>query len=150
MPADLIPPLVPAYLIGSVPFAVTCPRGGTDLRRIGSGNLAPRIFACPAKAGIVVAALTSPPRGVVLAGDGGERVLAAAAAVVGHVSSVCLASEAARASRRRGFRPHAGCGRAGVRRVVTTVWITRYVSLRIDAGVRRRYRCARSRQFRRS
>ena len=39
MRADVILPIVLAYLIGSVPFAVILSRRrGTDLRRIGSGN----------------------------------------------------------------------------------------------------------------
>lgn len=138
----MIPVVIAAYLIGSVPFALLMARrlGTTDPRRMGSGNLGAanvlRVFGV--KAGVLVAALdmTKGAATVLLAQrfGGGVVVPAAAglAAIVGHAYPVWLR-----------FRGGKGVAAAcGVFSVLTplavppalaiflvAVWTTGYVSL---------------------
>jgi glycerol-3-phosphate acyltransferase PlsY len=92
--------VVAAYLLGSIPFALIAARrwGGTDLRRVGSGNLGATnvMRASGFRAGALVAALdmAKGAASVMLAqrlsvNDAGPA-MAAVAAVVGHVYPVWL------------------------------------------------------------
>jgi glycerol-3-phosphate acyltransferase PlsY len=138
----MIPSVIVAYLIGSVPFALLLTRrwGAADLRRIGSGNLgaANVLRASGVKAGVLVAVLdiTKGAASVMLAERFGGHTAAPAAAgvaaIVGHIYPVWLR-----------FRGGKGVATAcGVFSVLTplavppalgifavTVWITRYISL---------------------
>ena len=138
----MIPVVIVAYLIGSVPFALLLARhwGAADLRRIGSGNLgaANVLRASGVKAGVLVALLdiTKGAVSVMLAERFGSSAAAPAAAglaaIVGHIYPVWLK-----------FRGGKGVATAcGVFWVLTplavppalgifgvTVWITKYISL---------------------
>jgi glycerol-3-phosphate acyltransferase PlsY len=92
--------VVAGYLLGSIPFALLAARrwGGTDLRRVGSGNLGATnvMRASGLRAGALVAALdmAKGAASVLLAqrltsSDTGPA-MAAVAAVVGHVYPVWL------------------------------------------------------------
>lgn len=138
----MIPSVIIAYLIGSVPFALLLARrwGAVDLRRIGSGNLgaANVLRASGVKAGVLVAVLdmTKGAASVMLAerfgGHSAAPAAAGVAAIVGHIYPVWLR-----------FRGGKGVATAcGVFAVLTplavppalgifavAVWITRYISL---------------------
>jgi glycerol-3-phosphate acyltransferase PlsY len=131
-----------AYLLGSVPFALLLARrwGGSDLRRVGSGNLgaANVLRASGLTAGILVAVLDilKGALSVVLAerlsGSAAAPAAAGFAAIVGHVYPVWLK-----------FRGGKGVATAcGVFSVLTplaippalaifaaAVWATKYISL---------------------
>ena len=130
-----------AYCIGSIPFAlILARRWGTDLRRVGSGNLgaANVMRASGVTAGVLVAALdmAKGAASVWLAarvGDGADLPAAAGlAAIIGHIYPVWLR-----------FRGGKGVATAcGVFAVLTpvavppvlaifaaVVWLTEYVSL---------------------
>ena len=133
--------IITAYLIGSIPFALlVARRRGTDLRRVGSGNLgaANVMRASGVSAGAMVAALdmAKGAASVWLAarvGDGAELPAAAGvAAIIGHIYPIWLR-----------FRGGKGVATAcGVFAVLTplaipvalvifaaTVWWTKYISL---------------------
>jgi glycerol-3-phosphate acyltransferase PlsY len=138
----MIPIVIVAYLIGSVPFALFLARrwGAADLHRIGSGNLgaANVLRASGVKAGVLVAVLdiTKGAVSVMLAQRFADQAAAPAAAglaaIVGHIYPVWLR-----------FRGGKGVATAcGVFSVLTpfaippalgifavTVWVTKYVSL---------------------
>jgi acyl phosphate:glycerol-3-phosphate acyltransferase len=138
----MIPIVIGAYLIGSVPFALLLARrwGGADLRRIGSGNLgaANVLRASGVKAGVLVAVLdiTKGAVSVMLAQRFADHAAAPAAAglaaIVGHIYPVWLR-----------FRGGKGVATAcGVFSVLTpfaippalgifvvAVWLTKYISL---------------------
>jgi glycerol-3-phosphate acyltransferase PlsY len=138
----MIPIVIVAYLIGSVPFALILARrwGAVDLRRIGSGNLgaANVARASGVKAGVLVAVLdiTKGAVSVMLAERFGDHAAAPAAAglaaIAGHIYPVWLR-----------FRGGKGVATAcGVFSVLTpfaippalgifavTVWLTKYISL---------------------
>src|SRR6185295_8555489 len=84
--STMIPVVIAAYLIGSVPFALLLARrwGAADLRRIGSGNLgaANVLRASGVKAGVLVALLdiTKGAVSVMLAERFGGNAAAPAAA----------------------------------------------------------------------
>ena len=92
--------VVAGYLLGSIPFALLAARrwGGTDLRRVGSGNLGATnvMRASGVAAGALVAALdmAKGAASVMLAqrfsGTDAGPAMAAVAAVVGHVYPVWL------------------------------------------------------------
>lgn len=92
--------VVAGYLLGSIPFALLAARrwGGTDLRRVGSGNLGATnvMRASGLRAGALVAALdmAKGAASVLLAqrltGSDTGPAIAAVAAVVGHVYPVWL------------------------------------------------------------
>jgi glycerol-3-phosphate acyltransferase PlsY len=131
-----------AYLVGSVPFALLLARrwGTTDLRRLGSGNLgaANVLRSTGVTPGVLVAALDigKGVASVILAAHlTGAPVAPAAAglaAIIGHVYPVWL-----------GFRGGKGvataCGvfavlapaaaLSGLGIFVTSVWLTKYVSV---------------------
>ena len=112
----MIPVVLAAYLIGSVPFALLLARrsGAADLRRAGSGNLGAanvlRVFGV--KAGVLVAVLdvTKGAVSVLLAerfgGNAAAPAAAGLAAIVGHIYTCGCGSGAARAR-----RPPAVCSR---------------------------------------
>jgi len=138
----MIPIVIVAYLIGSVPFALLLARrwGGADLRRVGSGNLgaANVLRASGVKAGVLVAVLdiTKGAVSVMLAQRFADHAAAPAAAglaaIVGHIYPVWLR-----------FRGGKGVATAcGVFSVLTpfaippalgifvvAVWLTKYISL---------------------
>ncbi|HVH25647.1 MAG TPA: glycerol-3-phosphate 1-O-acyltransferase PlsY [Vicinamibacterales bacterium] len=134
--------ILAAYGIGSMPFAWLLARrfGATDLRRIGSGNVgAANVFrASGATAGVLVAVLdvAKGAASVVLAdrlGAGpGTAAAAGMAAIVGHIYPVWLHF-------RGGKGVATACGVFAVLTpaamapalavFVTTVWLTKYVSL---------------------
>ena len=138
----MIPIVIVAYLIGSVPFALLLARrwGAADLRRIGSGNLgaANVLRASGVKAGVLVAILdiTKGAVSVMLAQRFADHAAAPAAAglaaIVGHIYPVWLR-----------FRGGKGVATAcGVFSVLTpfaippalgifvvAVWLTKYISL---------------------
>jgi glycerol-3-phosphate acyltransferase PlsY len=138
----MIPIVIVAYLIGSVPFALLLARrwGAADLRRIGSGNLgaANVLRASGVKAGVLVAVLdiTKGAVSVMLAQRFTDHAAAPAAAglaaIVGHIYPVWLR-----------FRGGKGVATAcGVFSVLTpfaippalgifvvAVWLTKYISL---------------------
>ena len=138
----MIPIVIVAYLIGSVPFALLLARrwGAADLRRVGSGNLgaANVLRASGVKAGVLVAILdiTKGAVSVMLAQRFADHAAAPAAAglaaIVGHIYPVWLR-----------FRGGKGVATAcGVFSVLTpfaippalgifvvAVWLTRYISL---------------------
>jgi acyl phosphate:glycerol-3-phosphate acyltransferase len=134
--------ILAAYGIGSMPFAWLLARrfGATDLRRVGSGNVgAANVFrASGATAGLLVALLdvAKGAASVVLAdrlGAGpGTAAAAGLAAIVGHVYPVWLHF-------RGGKGVATACGVFAVLTpaalapalavFVTTVWLTKYVSL---------------------
>lgn len=135
-------PLLLAYLIGSIPFALLLTKrwGLADLRGVGSGNLgaANALRASGTTAGILVATLDigKGAAGVLLADwltpSANGVAAAGAAAVVGHIYPIWL--------RFRGGKGVAtSCGVFGVLAPVPTlaalsafaggVWLTRYVSL---------------------
>jgi len=138
----MIPIVIVAYLIGSVPFALLLARrwGAADLRRIGSGNLgaANVLRASGVKAGVLVAVLdiTKGAVSVILAQRFADHAAAPAAAglaaIVGHIYPVWLR-----------FRGGKGVATAcGVFSVLTpfaippalgifviAVWLTKYISL---------------------
>jgi len=138
----MIPIVIVAYLIGSVPFALLLARrwGAADLRRVGSGNLgaANVLRASGVKAGVLVAVLdiTKGAVSVMLAQRFADHAAAPAAAglaaIVGHIYPVWLR-----------FRGGKGVATAcGVFSVLTpfaippalgifvvAVWLTRYISL---------------------
>jgi acyl phosphate:glycerol-3-phosphate acyltransferase len=129
-----------AYLIGSIPFALLLARRfGTDLRRIGSGNLgaANVMRASGVRAGLLVAGLdvAKGAVGVALASRFSDNASAPAiagfAAVVGHIYPVWL--------RFRGGKGVAtACGAFSVLTpaavppalavFLVAVWLTKYVS----------------------
>jgi len=138
----MIPCIIGAYLIGSVPFAWLLARrwGAADLRRVGSGNIgaANVLRASGVKAGVLVAVLdiAKGALSVMLAARFGDNAAAPAAAglaaIVGHIYPVWL--------RFRGGKGVAtACGvfsmltplavppALGI--FVVTVWITKYISL---------------------
>ena len=138
----MIPIVIVAYLIGSVPFALLLARrwGAADLRRIGSGNLgaANVLRASGVKAGVLVAVLdiTKGAVSVMLAQRFADHAAAPAAAglaaIVGHIYPVWL--------RFRGGKGDAtACGVFSVLTpfaippalgiFVVAVWLTRYISL---------------------
>jgi len=137
----MIPIVIVAYLIGSVPFALLLARrwGAVDLRRVGSGNLgaANVLRASGVKAGVLVAILdiTKGAVSVMLAERLGGHAAAPAAglaAIVGHIYPVWL--------RFRGGKGVAtACGVFSVLTpfaippalgiFATTVWVTKYISL---------------------
>jgi glycerol-3-phosphate acyltransferase PlsY len=133
--------VVLAYFIGSIPFAlILARRWGTDLRRVGSGNLgaANVMRASGVRAGVLVALLdmTKGAASVWLAArvaDGAELPAAAGlAAIVGHIYPIWLR-----------FRGGKGVATAcGVFAILTpvalppalalfaaVVWLTQYISL---------------------
>ena len=138
----MIPCVIGAYLIGSVPFAWLLARrwGAADLRRVGSGNIgaANVLRASGVKAGVLVAVLdiAKGALSVMLAARFGDNAAAPAAAglaaIVGHIYPVWLR-----------FRGGKGVATAcGVFSILTplavppalgifvvTVWITKYISL---------------------
>jgi glycerol-3-phosphate acyltransferase PlsY len=138
----MIPSVIAAYLIGSVPFALLLARrwGAADLRRVGSGNLgaANVLRASGVTAGVLVAMLdiTKGAASVMLAerfaGHAAAPAAAGVAAIVGHIYPVWLR-----------FRGGKGVATAcGVFSVLTplavppalgifalSVWMTRYISL---------------------
>jgi len=138
----MIPIVIVAYLIGSVPFALLLTRrwGAADLRRIGSGNLgaANVLRASGVKAGVLVAVLdiAKGAVSVMLAQRFADHAAAPAAAglaaIVGHIYPVWLR-----------FRGGKGVATAcGVFSVLTplaippalgifvvAVWLTKYISL---------------------
>jgi glycerol-3-phosphate acyltransferase PlsY len=138
----MIPAILAAYLIGSVPFALLLARrwGATDLRRIGSGNLgaANVLRASGVRAGVLVAVLDV-AKGAVsvlvaerVAGGAAAPAAAALAAIVGHVYPVWL--------RFRGGKGVAtACGAFSILTplaippaltiFVVIVWATKYISL---------------------
>jgi glycerol-3-phosphate acyltransferase PlsY len=130
-----------AYLIGSIPFAlILARRWGTDLRRVGSGNLgaANVMRASGVTAGVLVAALDMAKGAASVwlasqAGDGpGLPAAAGFAAIIGHIYPIWLR-----------FRGGKGVATAcGVFSVLTpvavppalaiftaVVWLTKYISL---------------------
>jgi glycerol-3-phosphate acyltransferase PlsY len=130
-----------AYFIGSIPFAlILARRWGTDLRRVGSGNLgaANVMRASGVKAGVLVAVLDMAKGAAsvwiaVRVGDGADLPAAAGlAAIIGHIYPIWLK-----------FRGGKGVATAcGVFAVLTplavppalvifaaVVWLTQYVSL---------------------
>ena len=129
-----------AYLVGSIPFALLLARtSGTDLRRVGSGNIgaANVMRASGVSAGVTVALLDmiKGAAGVTLVAwltpNVSTHAFAAIAAVVGHIYPVWL--------RFRGGKGVAtACGAFSVLApaavppaaavFVLTVWLTRYVS----------------------
>jgi glycerol-3-phosphate acyltransferase PlsY len=131
-----------AYGIGSMPFAWLLARrfGGADLRRVGSGNVgAANVFrASGATAGVLVAVLdvAKGAASVVLAdrlgASPGTAAAAGIAAIVGHIYPVWLHF-------RGGKGVATACGVFAVLTpaamgpalavFVTTVWLTKYVSL---------------------
>jgi glycerol-3-phosphate acyltransferase PlsY len=138
----MIPAILLAYLIGSVPFAWLLTRrwGKADLRGVGSGNLgaANVLRAWGVKAGVIVAVLDI-TKGAVsvalaerLAGSAAAPAAAGLAAIIGHIYPVWLR-----------FRGGKGVATAcGVFSMLTplavppalavfiaTVWITKYISL---------------------
>jgi len=138
----MIPCVIGAYLIGSVPFAWLLARrwGAADLRRVGSGNIgaANVLRASGVKAGVLVAVLdiAKGALSVMLAarfgGNAAAPAVAGLAAIVGHIYPVWL--------RFRGGKGVAtACGvfsmltplavppALGI--FVVTVWITKYISL---------------------
>ena len=138
----MIPIVIAAYLIGSVPFALLLARrwGAVDLRRIGSGNLgaANVLRASGVQAGVVVAMLDimKGALSVMLAerfgGNAAVQSAAGLAAIVGHVYPIWLR-----------FRGGKGVATAcGVFSVLTPLaippalvifagaaWLTKYISL---------------------
>lgn len=138
----MLPSLLVAYAIGSVPFAWLLARwwGARDLHRVGSGNIgAANVFrASGATAGILVAILDigKGAASVVvaerMAASSGVVAAAGCAAVIGHIYPVWL--------RFRGGKGVAtSCGvfsvlapmpmLAAAAVFVVGVWVTRYVSL---------------------
>jgi acyl phosphate:glycerol-3-phosphate acyltransferase len=138
----MIPAIILAYLIGSVPFAWLLTRqwGKADLRGVGSGNLgaANVLRAWGVKAGVIVAVLdiTKGALSVALAerfaGTGAASAAAGLAAIVGHIYPVWL--------RFRGGKGVAtACGvfsmltpmavPPALAVFVAAVWITKYISL---------------------
>jgi acyl phosphate:glycerol-3-phosphate acyltransferase len=131
-----------AYGIGSTPFAWLLARrwGARDLRRVGSGNVgAANVFrASGPTAGVLVAILdvAKGAASVVVAdrisGGAGTAALAGMAAIVGHVYPVWL-------NFRGGKGVATACGVFAILTpaavapalavFITTVWITKYVSL---------------------
>lgn len=129
-----------AYLIGSIPFALLMARrAGTDLRRVGSGNLgaANVMRASGVKTGLLVAALdvAKGAAGVWVAdrlnAGPAAPALAGLAAIVGHIYPVWL--------RFRGGKGVAtACGvfavltpaalPAALAVFISTVWLTKYIS----------------------
>jgi glycerol-3-phosphate acyltransferase PlsY len=134
--------ILAAYGIGSMPFAWLLARryGATDLRRVGSGNVGATnvLRASGATAGVLVAILdvAKGAASVVLAdrlGAGpGTAAAAGMAAIVGHIYPVWLHF-------RGGKGVATACGVFAVLTpaamapalavFVTTVWLTKYVSL---------------------
>jgi glycerol-3-phosphate acyltransferase PlsY len=138
----MLPMVIVAYLIGSVPFAWLLARrwGAADLRHVGSGNIgaANVLRASGVKAGVLVAVLdiAKGALSVMLAerfgGHAAAPAAAGLAAIVGHIYPVWLR-----------FRGGKGVATAcGVFSVLTplavppalgifvvTVWITKYISL---------------------
>jgi glycerol-3-phosphate acyltransferase PlsY len=92
--------VIAAYLLGSIPFALIAARrwGGTDLRRVGSGNLGAtnvmRVSGVTVAAGVAALDMAKGAVSVLLAqrlsGNDTGPALAAVAAVVGHVYPVWL------------------------------------------------------------
>jgi glycerol-3-phosphate acyltransferase PlsY len=137
-----VAPVVAAYVIGSIPFALLLARrwGGADLRRVGSGNLGATnvLRALGVAPGVLVAVLdiakgaASVMLAVRLSTHPAVPAAAGLAAIVGHVYPVWL--------RFRGGKGVAtACGvfsvlsplamLLAVAVFVATVWVTRYVSL---------------------
>ncbi len=138
----MIPSVIAAYFIGSVPFAWLLSRrwGQADLRRVGSGNLgaANVLRAWGVRAGVIVAVLDIMKGALSVAlaerfgGDAAAPAAAGLAAIVGHIYPVWLR-----------FRGGKGVATAcGVFSILTplavppalavfvaAVWITRYISL---------------------
>ena len=138
----MLPVVLAAYLIGSVPFAWLLARqwGFSDLRRVGSGNVgaANVLRASGVKAGVLVAVLdiAKGALSVMLAerfgGNAAAPAAAGLAAIIGHIYPVWLR-----------FRGGKGVATAcGVFSVLTplavppalgifivAVWITKYISL---------------------
>jgi glycerol-3-phosphate acyltransferase PlsY len=131
-----------AYGIGSTPFAWLLARrwGAIDLRRVGSGNVgAANVFRASGLTAGVLAAILDIAKGAAsvvvadrLGGGAGTTAAAGLAAIVGHIYPVWL--------RFRGGKGVAtACGVFGVLTpaaalpalavFVSTVWITKYVSL---------------------
>lgn len=131
-----------AYLIGSIPFALLLARrlGVDDLRRVGSGNVgaANMLRAFGVRPGVLVALLDM-SKGIVsvaiaqkVGHNGAAPAVAGLAAIVGHVYPVWL--------RFRGGKGVAtACGAFSMLTpfaaapafaiFITTVWVTRYVSV---------------------
>jgi glycerol-3-phosphate acyltransferase PlsY len=137
-----VAPVVTAYLIGSIPFALLLARrwGAADLRRVGSGNLGATnvLRASGVAPGVLVAVLdiakgaASVMLAVWLSAHPAVPAVAGLAAIVGHIYPVWLQ-----------FRGGKGVATAcGVFSVLTplaillavavfvaVVWVTKYVSL---------------------
>lgn len=138
----MIPSVIAAYFIGSVPFAWLLSRrwGQADLRRVGSGNLgaANVLRAWGVRAGVIVAVLDIMKGALSVAlaerfgGAAAAPAAAGLAAIVGHIYPVWLR-----------FRGGKGVATAcGVFSILTplavppalavfiaAVWITKYISL---------------------
>jgi glycerol-3-phosphate acyltransferase PlsY len=138
----MIPAILAAYFLGSIPFALILARcwGAGDLRRSGSGNLgaANVMRASGVTAGVTVAILdmAKGAASVWLAGrlsaDGAAPAAAGLAAIVGHIYPVWL--------RFRGGKGVAtACGAFSVltplavppalATFAAVVWVTKYISL---------------------
>ena len=138
----MIPSILVAYLIGSIPFALLFARwwGIVDLHRVGSGNIgAANVLRASGKTpGVLVAMLDIAKGAASVAAarslHAGDGVIAVAgfAAIVGHIYPIWL--------RFRGGKGVAtSCGvfsvlaplpmAAAAVSFLVTVWLTRYVSL---------------------
>jgi glycerol-3-phosphate acyltransferase PlsY len=139
--------VVSAYLLGSIPFSYLVARrwGVADVRKEGSGNVgATNVMRSAGKAAGITAFVLDFAKGlgaswsaVVLGGDATYGLLAAAAAVVGHMYPVWLSFKGGKgvATGAGAFLPLAPAA-VGIAVVVfaSTAAITRYVSLGSVAG----------------
>jgi glycerol-3-phosphate acyltransferase PlsY len=94
--ADLLPPILIGYFVGSLPIGYLVAQGaaGIDLRRVGSGNVGAtnvyRSSGLPTAVAVMIADMGKGAGAVLLAGGGTHAVVAGVAAVVGHVYPVWL------------------------------------------------------------
>ena len=130
------------YLIGAIPFALLLARrkGGTDVRRAGSGNVGAanvlRVAGAPLAVGVMALDLGKGCAAVLLARSAGatEATLAAVAgaAVAGHVFPLWLRFRGGKGVATAGgafavLAPAAAALAAAA--FIGVVWLTRYVSL---------------------
>jgi acyl phosphate:glycerol-3-phosphate acyltransferase len=130
-----------AYLIGSIPFAlILARRWGTDLRRVGSGNLgAANVMRASGVAAGVLVALLDMAKGAAsvwiaerMSAGAAAPAAAGVAAIVGHIYPIWLKF-------RGGKGVATACGVFSVLTPValppalaifaTVVWLTKYISL---------------------
>lgn len=130
------------YLIGAIPFALLLARrkGGTDVRRAGSGNVGAanvlRVAGAPLAVGVMALDLGKGCAAVLLARSAGapEATLAAVAgaAVAGHVFPLWLRFRGGKGVATAGgaFAVLApGAAALAAAAFIGVVWLTRYVSL---------------------